>query len=490
MTRAVVLLIFSVLLASGWIPVQGTEAPAKENSGRRTVEDAVFLRRVYLTAAGRIPSIAEARAFLSDPNPRKRTELIDRLLESEEFADLLAMRLADLLRIKSEFPINLWPNAVQAWHRKLRSDLLADRSWREMLEEMLTASGSNFRVPAANFFRASPDRTPKGLAAVTAQTVLGLRLEKLPGEQQELFAAFFSRIRYKSTTEWKEEIVYTDPAPAVFRAALPGGEVQTIRSPETDPRRILADELLKEDSGFAEAAVNRVWCWIFGRGIFPDPDDLPSGARHARLEELTRQFRESGYRFRALYRVILNSDPFQLPAGSPEQEAAFTAYPVHRLEAELLIDALAVATGGYDRYMSVIPEPFTFLPARTRAVTIADGSISSGVLDSFGRPPRDSGKFSERRNSITESQRLYLMNSGTLHQRLSRLPGMLFRKRKLNDRQRMDLLYLRILSRYPTEKERGTILAYRNSLPPKQRWNVWRDLAWALVNSREFLYYH
>ena len=368
--------------------------------------------------------------------------------------------------------------------------MLADRSWKEMLEEMLTASGSNFRVPAANFFRASPDRTPEGLAAITAQTVLGCNLEKLPDEQKKRFAAFFSRIRYKSTDEWKEEIVYTDPAPAVLRAALPGGEVRTILSPDSDPRRILADELLKPDSGFAEAAVNRVWSWIFGRGIYPDPDDLPAERNDPRLKELTRVFRESGYRFRELYRRILNAEPFQSPVGTAEQEAEGRAYPIHRLEAELLIDALAAATGGYDRYMSVIPEPFTFLPARTRAVTIADGSMSSGVLDSFGRPPRDSGKFSERRNAITDSQRLYLMNSGTLHQRISRLPGRLFGKRKLNDRQRIDLFYLRILSRYSTRKEREAILAYRKSLPPKQRWNVWRDLAWVLINSKEFLYYH
>ena len=63
-------------------------------------------------------------------------------------------------------------------------------------------------------------------------------------------------------------------------------------------------------------------------------------------------------------------------------------------------------------------------------------------------------------------------------------------KRKLNDRQRIDLFYLRILSRYSTRKEREAILAYRKSLPPKQRWNVWRDLAWVLINSKEFLYYH
>lgn len=481
--------LFSCLLFG--IATAGEQSAGNEIVSLKRADDAVFLRRVYLTAAGRLPEIGETRAFLADRQPGKRGKLIDRLLDSPEFADLLAMRLADLLRIKSEFPINLWPNAVQAWHRQLRSDVLANRSWRDMLEEMLTASGSNFRIPAANFFRASADRTPRGLAATTAQTVLGLRLESLPEERQEQFAAFFSRIRYKSTDEWKEEIVYLDPAPAVIRAALPDGRTFTVNSPETDPRRVLADELLEPDSGFAEAAANRVWFWIFGRGIFPDPDNIPVGAHEPRLDALAKVFRDSGYSFRALYRHILNSDLFQSQTGTPEQEAAFAAYPVHRLEAELLIDALARVSGGYDRYMSVIPEPFTFLPPGTRAVAIADGSISTGVLDSFGRPPRDSGKLSERRNNITESQRLYLLNSGTLYQRLSRLPGSLFRGRKLkNDDQRTDLFYLRILSRYPTAGERRIIRDYRNSLPPKQRWNIWRDLAWALVNSKEFLYYH
>lgn len=481
MSRIFYLFLFLAFLLTGFLSAQ--------EPGKR-VDDATFLRRACLTAAGRIPEPEETCAFLADKTPGKRQNLIDRLLDSPEFADMLAMRLADMLRIKSEFPINLWPNAVQAWHQKIRSDILADRSWRSMLEEMLTASGSNFRNPAANFFRASADRTPHGLAVTTAQTVLGLRLENLPKKRQEQFAMFFSRIRYKNTDEWKEEIVYTDPVPSIVRAAMPDGTAYTIHAPETDPRRILADALLEPDSGFAEAAANRVWFWIFGRGIFPDPDNIPNGARNPRLDALATVFRDSGYSFKALYRHILNSELFQAQTGTPEQEAAFTAYPIHRLEAELIVDTLATITGGADRYMSVIPEPFTFLPPGARAVTIADGSISSGVLDSFGRPPRDSGKLSERRNNITDSQRLYLMNSGKLYSRLSRLPGILFQKKRLNDNQRADLLYLRILSRYPTPGERKAIQTYRESLPPKQRGNIWRDLAWALVNSKEFLYYH
>ena len=133
----------NAILRSGW--------KEKNIAPPETASDAVFLRRVYLTVAGRLPAIAEARRFLADKSQDKRAKLIDSLLASPEYADLLAMRFADMLRIKSEFPINLWPNAVQAWHRQIRAELLADRSYRDMARDMLTASGSNFRIPHANF---------------------------------------------------------------------------------------------------------------------------------------------------------------------------------------------------------------------------------------------------------------------------------------------------------------------------------------------------
>ena len=496
----------NVILRNGW--KEADLAPPEIAS------DAVFLRRVYLTVAGRIPSIAEAKRFLADRSKDKREKLIDMLIDSDNYGDLLAMRFADMLRIKSEFPINLWPNGVQAWHRQIRAELLADRSYRDMVRDMLTASGSNFRVPHANFFRASADRSPLGLGKVVALTFLCIRLENLPEDEQMAFAEFFSRIRYKSTYEWKEEIVYTDYHPARIRARALDGGTFLIDAPETDPRQVFADWLLKEDNPyFARAAVNRVWHWIFGRGIMPDTDNLPlipsfrqrvwglfSAGDESNapfnpelLEYLENEFRSSNYSFKHLYRTILNSEAFQASSMNQEPEAVkcFASYPVRRLDSEILVDALAAASGGYDRYMSVIPEPFTFLPSATRAVTIADGSISSGVLDNFGRPPRDSGRYGERNALSSESQRLYLLNSGTLYRRLSNLPKRLYQKKKpLNIRQRLNLLYLRMLSRYPTEKEFQVFDQYRKSSPPKQRHIIWADVAWVLANSKEFLYYH
>ena len=63
---------------------------------------------------GTLPTAAKARAFLAAHDPNKRRVLIDQVLERDERADYWALKWGDLLRIKAEFPINLWPNAAQA----------------------------------------------------------------------------------------------------------------------------------------------------------------------------------------------------------------------------------------------------------------------------------------------------------------------------------------------------------------------------------------
>ena len=476
--------------------------------------DPVFVRRAYLTAAGRIPTLAETQRFLRDKSPDKRGKLIDKLLASREHADLIAMRFADMLRVKSEFPVNLWPNAVQAFHEKLRTDILNNRPYSEMAYEMLTASGSNFRVPYANFFRGSGDRTPAGLAKITALTFMGLRVEKLPEDKRKEFEAFFSRIRFKSTSEWKEELVFTAPEAVRLKTWLPGCGSFTINAPDEEPRLILAKALVSDDNPyFARAMVNRVWSWFFGKGLIDPADDITPErgswdrfaagiglasvpANEKMLELLTEEFRRSGYDMRRLFRVIMNSGAFNAASVAPSgdvtvTEKYFLTYPVRRLEAEVISDSIGVLTGNFGRYSSVIPEPFTFLPPGTRAVQIADGSISSVRLDLFGRPSRDSGKISDRNNRITGAQRLYLLNSNTVYWQVTNLGKQIGRRCKWQlERRGIGEIYLRILSRNPTPLEKKWVMDYSRSLPKKLRGNVWPDLCWVLVNSKEFLYYH
>jgi len=475
--------------------------------------DAVFLRRICFDVIGRPPTVAETRRFLSDSSPAKRIRLIDRLLASPECDRLLAMRFADLLRVKSEFPINLWPNAVQCYHRYLLDAVRRDRPLTEVARELLTVDGSNFRVAPANFFRASADRSPKGLGEVVALTFLGMRTARWSAADRESFALFFSRIRFKSTDEWKEEIVYNDPQPVRFAARTPDGRVFKIDTAAADPRVVFADWLLDEKNPFfARAAVNRLWAWIFGRGIADPADDLrppvgfwgkiagsdpgPQPVIPELAGFLETEFRRGGCRIKPLLRTILDSAAYQadwntLPGERERAARLFAVYPVRRLEAELVIDAVAAVTGEYERYRSVIPEPFTFLPRGFPATGIADGSISSANLDNFGRPPRDSGLLGERNNTINAKQRLWLMNSGVLYRGCSRA---VVEARRQNPamwkKDPVGLLYLHVLSRPPTEHDRAVFRKYVAGKPRSRQHAAYGELVWALVNTREFLYHH
>ncbi len=465
--------------------------------------DEVFLRRVTLDVAGRLPTLEETRGFLRDPANDRRTRLIDRLLASDDHLDYWTMRWCDVLRVKSEFPINLWPDAVQAYHRWIREQVAANRPYDQMATEMLTASGSNFRDPAVNFYRAVPGKGPEPVAAAVALTFMGSRIEHWPEPRRREMEALFARLAFKTTSEWKEEIVCPDPACFdAFDLRLPDLTVIHV-PPGADARVAFADWLTAPDNPrFARAGANRIWAWVFGRGIVHEADDLrPDNPPSVPglLDHLAETFVADGYDSRRLLRRILRSRVYQLSAiprsDDPRVPALFAAYPVRRLEAEVLLDVFCTLTGQREGYMSPIPEPFTHVPPSARSVSLADGSITSPFLEMFGRSSRDSGLMSERDNHITDAQRLYLLNSTELQKHLAsakKLRALTKTRRNRDARDVVEAVYLTLLSRPPTHDELvaalGDRAAAREPGPPPAR--QLEDLVWALVNSKEFLHRH
>ena len=457
--------------------------------------DAVFVRRVYLDVIGTLPTAKEAREFLRDQEPNKRRALVDRLLERDEFADYWAMKWSDLLRVKAEFPINLWPNAAQAYHRWIQTSLKDNLPYDRFVREMLTANGSNFRVGQVNFYRAAQSKTPEGIAQAVALTFMGTRADKWPKDRLAGMAAFFSQISYKETGEWKEEIVSFDPDKAAGPAT--GGALPTATFPDgtparlsrnKDPRQVFADWLIDpKNPWFARNIVNRVWSWLLGRGIIHEPDDIRPDNPPSNPELLTFLEKElvgAKYDLKHIYRLILNSKTYQLSSvpksDQPEAAAHFAYYPLRRLEAEVLIDALNQITGTTEQYSSAIPEPFTFIPEGQRSIALPDGSITSPFLEQFGRPPRDTGLESERSNRPTADQRLHLLNSSHIQRKIEGSPllqslfasaatkpaGKFNKSGKSGKFRKPDAssgakqpgevvngLYLTILSRFPTDEE-------------------------------------
>lgn len=461
--------------------------------------DAVFLRRAYLDVIGTLPTAEETRQFLADADANKKSALVERLLARPEFADYWALKWSDLLRIKAEFPINLWPNAAQAYYHWVRNSIRTGQPYDRFARELLTANGSNFRVPQANFYRALQARDPQAIARVVALTFMGARAEKWPERRLRDMSVFFSRIGYKATGEWKEEIVFFDPAKKLpsDNPTLPDGTTVRLR-PEQDPRIVFTEWLTgPRNPWFASNIVNRIWSWLLGRGIVHEPDDMrvdnpPSNPEL--LAYLQRELIASHYDLKHVFRLILNSKTYQLSSiprsRTREAEANFAYYPVRRLDAEVLIDALCQITGTTDQYSSAVPEPFTVMPEGTRAISLPDGSITSAFLELFGRPPRDSGLESERNNRPSAAQRLHLLNSTHIQRKIEQSQTLrdLMRNAK-NPRSVVEGLYLTILSRYPTEEEFALVRAYSGSGSVKP-WEAFVDLAWASINTSEFLYRH
>ena len=355
--------------------------------------DAVFIRRAYLDLTGRLPSAEEAKAFIQDPDKGKRAALIDRLLDRSEHVDYWAMRWSDILRVKAEFPVKIWPNAAQAYHRWVWEAIAQNKPYDQFARELLTSSGSNFRVGPVNFYRAIQNRTPEGIAAAAGLALMGTRVRAWPEDRRAGMAAFFTQVGYKPTSEWKEEIVFWDPlksvavpgsiAPGIdavaksvtatnqipqalaeplsengpLAAVFPDGTPITI-PPNRDPREVFAEWLIRpENPWFAKNIVNRTWSWIMGRGIIHEPDDIrednpPSNPEL--LAYLEQELVSNRYDLRHLKRLIFTSTTYQFSSiprfKGPETPANFASYLLRRVEAEVLIDALNDIAGSSDLY--------------------------------------------------------------------------------------------------------------------------------------------
>jgi hypothetical protein len=334
---------------------------------------------------------------------------------------------------------------------------------------------------------------------------MGTRTDAWPKERLTNMAAFFANIGRKYTAEWKEEILFFDPAStntgairgATRSATLPDG-TRVMLSPDRDPREVFATWLIDpKNPWFTRSIANRAWSWFVGRGVIHEPDDLrPDNppVNPELLAVLERELIASKYDLKQFCRVILNSQTYQFSAvpqsESPEAAPNFACHPLRRLEAEVLIDALNQITGSTEKYSSAIPEPYTFVPEDHRSIALPDGSITSAFLEQFGRPPRDTGLESERNNRITAAQKLHLLNSSHVLRKIEQ--SQMIRYQTTTRKAPREIaagLYLGILSRFPTEAELKTVDDYFRSSKLSQR-DATVDIAWALINSAEFLYRH
>jgi Protein of unknown function (DUF1549)/Protein of unknown function (DUF1553) len=475
--------------------------------------DEEFLRRVYLDVIGLSPTPAEVRAFLADQRTDKRARVIDALLERPEYAEFWAAKWADLFRLRFDV---LRDKGTWGYYRWLRDSMASNKPYDQFVRELVAAEGSCDENPPANFYRVFT--TPDDMAEATAQIFLGIRtmcskchdhpFEKWVQKDYYGMSAFFSQTARKPGSKRDDVIVSCNEAVAQARHPTTGellspkfldGPVVNVPA-QQDGRAVLAQWLTSKDNPFlARAVVNRLWSHLLGRGIIDPVDDIRSSnppSNAALLEALSKDFLERNFDQLHLIRTILNSRTYQLSGrttpSNADDKQNFSHYQPRRLTAEQMVDSVAQITGTREGFQSRIPGAGTVaLPVTgLRASQLPDRLLTSAMLDLFGRPRGESSCTCERTDEASMAQALHLINSKTIVERLSNPNGNLTKLLKtagLSDEKLIEELYVSILCRLPQENEKAVALRH---LAAHKRDEGALDLAWALLNTKEFLFNH
>jgi len=466
-------------------------------------DDATFVRRAYFDAIGTLPSIAETKAFIASNDPKKREQLIDRLLgltgdpkldvHNDRYAAYWTLKWSDLLRNHSN---TVGEQGMWALHNWLKQSLRTNKPFDRFVRELVTAKGSIFSNGPANYFRIN--RNASDLTESTAQLFLGIRLqcakchhhpfEKYSQEDYRGFSAFFSRVGTKNSQEFglfgRESVVVVRPSGSAKGQTLDGDSV----THPLDLRIPLAEWLTSpKNDYFAKNVVNRYVGYLLGRGLVEPIDDLRETNPPTNVElmdALAKHFVKHKYDLKRLIRAIMVSRLYQLDSQPTKANAAddrfYSHFKVKRISAEPLLDAIDAVTG--------VPTKFRNLPPGTRAIELPDAEYPNYFLSTFGKPKRASVCECERMPDESLSQALHTLNGDTLVTKIASPAGRLqklLRAKNPHD-EIVEELYLATLSRYPNDKERAACRRLLKESPsPKE---FYEDLLWSLLNSKQFLF--
>lgn len=464
--------------------------------------DEEFLRRAYLDTTGRLPSVEEVQSYMADNSGTRRNSLIDQLLSSHDFASFWSLKWGDILRSNSK---KLKTAGVYKFRRWIYESVYSDKPLDQFARELLTANGSVYENPPANYWRASRD--PNDAVETTAQLFLGIRIqcakchnhpfERWTQDNYYGIAAAFARIGRKKGAEADDEVIFPATAGDVKQPRtqktmqvhlLLKGDVDV---PATDDRRVVFANWLTEADNpfFAKAAVNRIWGHLMGRGIVEPVDDFrdsnpPSNA--ALLDELARLFAKNNFSRKFAIKAIMSSRLYQLSSRKNEFNADDEIYNSHAntrmLSAEQLLDAICQVTG--------VPETFKGVPAGTRATELPDPPTDHYFLKIFGQPQREMACQCERSNESNLSQALQMINGPVVHNKLRANNGRIATSlaAKKTDDQIIAELYMVALARKPVKAELDA--AKKHIAASKDRRLAMEDVGWAIMNSKEFLFQH
>lgn len=475
-------------------------------------DDATFLRRIFLDATGTLPDLEEINEFLASNDPAKRQAWIDRLLGftdhpkkllyNDRYAAYWTLKWSDLLKNRSA---QLQETGMWAFHNWIKESFRKNEPFDKFVSQLVQGKGSSFSSGPANYFIVNSDAN--SMAESTSQLFLGVRLtcaqchhhpfEKYGQDDYYGFAAFFARIRIKGSQEFGlfggERVV---TAASAGEASNPrSGKRMDPKPLDAEPvnhpldRRIaLAQWIASPDNKqFTRSVANRYWSYLMGRGLVEPVDDMRATNPPTNIplmNALADHLAASGFNMKQFLRTVMSSRLYQLDSLPTSQNAGderfYSHFPVKRLGAEALLDAIDFAAGTQTKFRQ--------LPLGARAIEIPDAEYPDYFLNTFAKPRRASVCECERSPDPNLAQALHTLNGDILANKIADGNGRIARllKEQKPHAEIVKELYLVTVSRPPSPPELShadQLLA--QSASPKE---CYEDLLWALINTKAFLF--
>jgi hypothetical protein len=480
-----------------------------------------FIRRATIDTIGRLPTVEEVEAYVTDDRPGARGRLIDRLLASDAFVDYWAYKWSDVLLINGT---KLRPVAVKSFYDWVRQAVRENRPWDQLVRDILTSTGRSDEVGATNFF--AIHQSPEEMTENASQAFLGLSigcakchnhpLEKWTNDQYYAMANLFSRVRAKG---WGGEprngdgirTIYNDQTGELVQPSR--GKPQPPAPLDAEPipfdapidRREVAANWITSPSNpyFARAITNRVWANFFGHGLVEQVDDLRlsnPASNEPLLAAASQYLVDKGFDLKELMRAILDSETYgrssqPIPQNATESKYLTRYYP-RRLMAEVLLDSIDQVIETSSPFTTVAfpgadSQKTDFYPAGTRAIQLYDAAIDSYFLKTFGRNPREITCECERSAEPSMVQVLHLSNGDTLNPKLGDPSNRISRwvDEGISNDELVRRLYRVALARLPTEAETKELLTVIAEYGDDRRQAI-EDAFWSVLTSSEFTFNH
>ena len=484
--------------------------------------DEQFVRRVYVDVTGTLPAPKDVLAFVADKEAAKRDKLVDKLLDTPEYAYFFANKWADILRVKRRQEAGR-AQGTFAFHEWIREQVAADTPYSDFVRMIVASSGDERKSPPTVWYK-EIDK-PEQFVDDISQVFLGQRLacanchhhpyEKWSQDDYWGLAAFYGRVGRKevrlpntnpNAQDNRVQVIYIRAIGNVTnkRTQKPAepkpldGEPMT--ATDDDPRNKLVDWMVDaKNPFFAKTVANRYWAHFFGRGIVDPLDDMritnpPSNPEL--LDSLAVNLIENKYSLKALIKTICKSRTYQLTSApndfNKHDKQAYARYYPKRLGAEVLLDAVCQVTDS--------PTRFNGLPADKnaphRAIMLPDESFGSYFLDVFGRPQRISACECERVSEANLAAVLHLLNSDEVQGKISRGGGRADALAKADDKrtdeEKVTELFLWAFARTPTKDDLDAALEHIKKMETKSgpagRKTAYENILWALINTKEFVF--